>query len=302
MRLLEEKKESIKKSKNQFAFKISSVVITAMVIFIVDYFNVPNPAIICLIGVVFSVFAGGYLYGITSGILTFIYCAYFFSDNHSFIHYGNENEYKILVIILALIAMIFMVGTLKMRLETRTKELEKANQKLLEASTTDELTGLFNYRHFKYTIEKEWKRSFRNKTNLSIAMIDIDFFKKYNDYYGHQKGNECLMRVAEIIRQQLDRASDFAVRYGGEEFVIILPETDKHGIQKVAEKIRTAIIDSKIEHIKSELLPLLTVSIGATSMIPENGVSHEIMIENADAALYQAKINGKNMVWTHGNT
>ena len=184
------KNRPLKNIKDYFKNKAVTILITVTMIIIVDAFKIPNPAIVCLIGVVFSAFIGGYIYGSISGIITFVYCAYFFSDNHSIIYYNNENEYKLLVIVLALVTMVFMVGALKKSVDNHTKELEIANSKLMELSITDELTGLYNYRHFINTLNKEWGRSLRNKSSISIAIIDIDFFKKYNDYYGHHAGNE----------------------------------------------------------------------------------------------------------------
>ncbi len=163
--------------KDCFKYKDITILITAITIIIMDYFKIQNPAIVCLIGVVFAIFIGGYINGIISGIMTLIYCTYFFSENHSFIYYNNENKYKLLTIVFSLVTMVFMVGVLKKRLKKRTKELEIANSKLMNLSITDELTGLYNYRHFITTLNNEWGRSLRNKTSISIAIIDIDFLK-----------------------------------------------------------------------------------------------------------------------------
>lgn len=296
------KNRPLKNIKDYFKNKAVTILITVTMIIIVDAFKIPNPAIVCLIGVVFSAFIGGYIYGSISGIITFVYCAYFFSDNHSIIYYNNENEYKLLVIVLALVTMVFMVGALKKSVDNHTKELEIANSKLMELSITDELTGLYNYRHFINTLNKEWGRSLRNKSSISIAIIDIDFFKKYNDYYGHHAGNECLSQVAEIIKKQLNRPTDFAARYGGEEFAIILTDTEADGAKLVMKKVHSEITNHRIENKASDQFSFLTVSIGVATIIPEKNQTFEMLIKQADIELYNAKRSGRNAVLQYVKT
>lgn len=128
-------------------------------------------------------------------------------------------------------------------------------------------------------------------------MIDIDNFKEYNDTYGHQQGDKCLKKVASVLTENTKRAADFAARYGGEEFAVILPDTAKDGSLKIAEDIRKGMINLKIEHKNSNVFDYVTVSLGVSSVIPENEINQKLIksfIDKADQALYQAKENGKN--------
>lgn len=178
-----------------------------------------------------------------------------------------------------------------------SKELKKANQKLEKMALMDGLTGISNRRLFDKTLKKELKRARRKKMDLSLIMIDIDNFKEYNDTYGHQQGDQCLKKVASVLDQETKRAADFAARYGGEEFAVILPDTAKDGALKIAEDIRKRIIDLKMDHKNSAVSDFVTVSLGVSSIRPEDEVTQELIktfINQADQALYQAKENGKN--------
>ncbi|MFC1853737.1 diguanylate cyclase, partial [candidate division CSSED10-310 bacterium] len=175
-----------------------------------------------------------------------------------------------------------------------TRQLEDANQELQKLSATDSLTGIANRRTFKDFLASEWKRSFRLKTPLALIMIDIDFFKLYNDTYGHQSGDECLKKVAKSIANSVNRPGDLAVRYGGEEFVVVLFNTDKEGGASLAEKIRLGIENLNIVHDKSPLGNRVTVSIGLAAFKPTIGLSVSDLIARADEALYLAKRKGRN--------
>ena len=135
-------------------------------------------------------------------------------------------------------------------------------------SIIDGLTGVSNRRAFDRRLEVEWNRSCRNSTPLSLIMLDIDYYKKYNDTYGHQGGDDCLKQVASVIDATLGRSTDLLCRYGGEEFCVILPETDKEGAKTVGEKIRVAIESLKIPHIGSEINSSLTISVGTATTVP----------------------------------
>ena len=192
-------------------------------------------------------------------------------------------------------------SALKLKYEMdRRKELlvklEEANKKLEFISTHDALTGLVNRRYFDEAYENEWKRSFRNKMPISILMIDIDHFKKYNDTYGHQKGDTCLAKVAGIIGSLFKRPGDVAARYGGEEFVVVLPNTDAEHAHLIAEKARIKVQEAAIVHEESEVSKVVTLSIGVATEVPELASCAETLLNNADAALYDAKKTGRNKV------
>jgi len=171
--------------------------------------------------------------------------------------------------------------------------LQEANQKLELMANLDGLTQIANRRHFDAYLALEWQRHQREKNPLALIMIDIDYFKLYNDSYGHQCGDDCLIRVAKAIAQVPQRPTDLVARYGGEEFVVILSNTDTKGALKVAEAIQKAIADLAIPH-QTYINNHLTLSIGVASMIPTLDQSLEILISYADKALYAAKAQGRN--------
>ena len=175
-------------------------------------------------------------------------------------------------------------------------ELKKYRDILERISLIDGLTGIANRRHFDQTLEKEWRRALRYRDILSLALIDIDFFKKYNDYYGHLAGDECLQKVGSILTESLKRASDLGARYGGEEFVILLPSTAKDGALTVTERIRSNVEELRISHEMSEVAKHVTVSIGVAAIRPELDKVPSELIRQADSALYQAKNAGRNRV------
>lgn len=161
----------------------------------------------------------------------------------------------------------------------------------------DSLTQIANRRYFEQVLDQEWRYCLRNKKNLSMLFIDIDFFKNYNDTYGHQKGDEVLQVVASEIKNSLKRSHDLVARYGGEEFVVILPNTSKTDALNIANSIRIKVQNLKIEHKTSSVEKVLTISLGLSSFIPSEEISHKDMIKEADEALYKAKNSGKNQVF-----
>ena len=146
-------------------------------------------------------------------------------------------------------------------------------------------------------MDAEWSRAIRNRTEISLIMIDVDNFKSYNDHYGHNAGDECLKKVANVLHETVKRATDTVARYGGEEFTVLLPDTNNLGAMKIAEKIRRNIENLDIEHERSHLHHKLTVSLGVNSIIPSPNKEKQEFIENADRALYKAKDNKKNIVY-----
>lgn len=178
-----------------------------------------------------------------------------------------------------------------------TEQLEKVNHELQRLASVDSLTMIANRRYFDKFIENEWKRGLRKSFPLSVIMCDVDFFKDYNDTYGHPAGDLCLKKVANIITQNVNRSTDLAARYGGEEFVVVLPETDRDGAVHVAEKICQSIKDAKIEHQDSKVSNYVTISCGVATRYPNSKSEVSDLIRDADLALYEAKFQGRDRVF-----
>jgi len=174
--------------------------------------------------------------------------------------------------------------------------LQQANEELFRLATTDALTGIANRRSFDDHLEREWRRMVREQSPLSLLMADIDFFKNYNDRYGHQAGDACLHAVAEAIRSRACRPGDFIARYGGEEFVVILPGTPAAGALYIAEEIRRAVRALEIPHADSRVDAFVTLSLGVAQTVPAAGRTPEALLREADRALYAAKNQGRNRV------
>ncbi|OGR03910.1 MAG: hypothetical protein A2511_08265 [Deltaproteobacteria bacterium RIFOXYD12_FULL_50_9] len=175
-----------------------------------------------------------------------------------------------------------------------TRQLEEANKTLQRFSYLDGLTGVSNRRFFDDTLLKEWRRAQREKQSIGFIMIDIDFFKAYNDFYGHQGGDECLKRVARAINTVPKRPTDFVARYGGEEFAVVLPNTDIEGVMVVAEQMLNDVRNLAIVHERSKVADRVTISLGIAACIPPKGKGFEQLIKEADAALYSAKADGRD--------
>lgn len=186
---------------------------------------------------------------------------------------------------------------LEKRVDERTRELSELNLKLKTLSETDPLTMIANRARFDKVLTEGWKRSNRNNDTISLLLIDVDFFKLFNDSYGHQAGDDCLIQVARTINGHTQRdPGDLAARYGGEEFAVILYSTDVKGALLVAEKVRKSIEDLKIEHKASSAAGIVTVSIGVSTINVEKDTGPEAVIKRADLALYEAKEKGRNQV------
>ena len=169
---------------------------------------------------------------------------------------------------------------------------------LEELSLIDPLTQIPNRRQMDENLENEWKKALRSGKPLSILMIDIDYFKGYNDHYGHGAGDECLCRVAEALSDGVSRSGDMVARYGGEEFAVILPETDLQSALLIAERLRQLVLGLNLPHAASRLGMRVTVSIGCATMDSATGITKaDELLQKADSMLYQAKKMGRNQVY-----
>jgi len=182
----------------------------------------------------------------------------------------------------------------KDQLEYTNNQLAEAIKKLEQLATHDSLTGIPNRRKFFEFYELEWRRSIRNNKPVSVILIDVDFFKLYNDTYGHQAGDECLKKIAHVIEHTTNRPGDLCGRYGGEEFIIVLSETSLKGAAAVAEKLRKSVENMSIAHGTSSVLEYVTISLGYSSTIPVKGSDSALLINAADNALYKSKKDGRN--------
>lgn len=173
-------------------------------------------------------------------------------------------------------------------------ELKNISSKLEVASQTDILTGLYNRRYFNGAYQREWKNALRTNTSIALMMVDIDYFKKYNDTYGHLQGDESLAAVAREIQRVVKRPRDVAARFGGEEFVVLLPETENEGASYLAQKILEGIRKLALEHTGSPLYKMVTVSIGLAALVPNHTLTMDDFLNMTDSALYIAKKAGRN--------
>ena len=189
----------------------------------------------------------------------------------------------------------FSLPIVKSRVRTHL-ELKRHRDTLEYLSMLDGLTGIPNRRRFDECFDMEWKRAERSSAYLSVIMIDIDYFKDFNDYYGHQLGDECLKQVAKTLAHSVKRASDCVARYGGEEFVCILPGTDIQGAVQVGESMRKNVEALNVPHLASSVAEHVTVSLGTASMIPKRERSQFSLLEAADRCLYKAKDAGRNQM------
>lgn len=177
-----------------------------------------------------------------------------------------------------------------------------SQQKAMEArlqrlATLDALTGVGNRRSFDQALALEWSKAYQNRQSLSLIFFDVDYFKLYNDTYGHQAGDECLTKVAETVKESLSVTSEYIARYGGDEFAILLPATEIKEATRIAEQICTMIQSLNIPHKSSSMSDNVTLSLGVTSLVPNHGYDHrELLLADADHALYEAKRAGRNQV------
>lgn len=180
-------------------------------------------------------------------------------------------------------------------LKRAEEKIEELNTELRKLSFLDGLTGVANRRFFDITLEKEWLRARRHRSSIAIIMGDIDFFKQYNDCYGHLAGDDCLKKLALTLDQQVNRSTDLVARFGGEEFVILLPDTTQTDAIDIAQKCRQAVSDLGLPHANSAIADTLTMSFGVTAQVPTDE-SPRTFVDTVDKLLYTAKANGRNRI------
>jgi diguanylate cyclase (GGDEF)-like protein len=198
----------------------------------------------------------------------------------------------------------WVIGQMRVRerlereLRTTRDALEKQNAALARLADTDGLTGLHNRRHLDARMAAEVARAARERTPLSLIMMDVDFFKRYNDAYGHAAGDDCLRMVAGVLAGTVNRPADLAARFGGEEFAVLLPNTAQDGARGIAEAICRGVHAAGMAHRASDI-GVVTISAGVATLVPSPGDEVRALVEAADAALYAAKEAGRNRVCAH---
>jgi len=231
-------------------------------------------------------------------------------DEGLFDNYKNKiiKEYLIAFFAFAIIALLMraiLISQDKKRTAAETqlqknhKQIKDLNNQLELLSRIDSLTGLYNRRYFDEMINQEWNRGLRSKHKLSCILLDVDYFKNYNDFYGHQAGDKCLKEIARLMIEIFRRAGDVVARYGGEEFIILMSESSKEDVQAAITQFQDELKKLKIPHQKSEVANFVTVSAGLVNQIPSKDESIEDFIRKADLALYQAKTGGRNQWIIH---
>ena len=200
------------------------------------------------------------------------------------------------VVLGAKIRAMHRLESMRKRLLETTRELATSNRQLEMLARQDGLTGLANRRYLDAFLATEMRRAARIKDPVSLILVDVDFFKKFNDQYGHQAGDDCLRRVAGVLQSSCRRPADLAARYGGEEFVLVLPSTAAEGALRVAATLAGSLAEQGIEHVKSTVSPVVTLSQGIATLIPTDETLPELIIQLADEALYRAKEQGRNRV------
>jgi diguanylate cyclase (GGDEF)-like protein len=209
--------------------------------------------------------------------------------------------YALLIVLAAYAATQWRVRALALRtrqLETevaaRTTDLVAARDELQRLATEDVLTGVANRRKFGTVLDQEWRRAQREGHRLTLVLLDVDFFKRYNDRYGHAAGDDCLRAVAQAVAAQCERPMDMVARYGGEEFAMVLPDAEPEGIRLLLGEILAAVDALRIEHDDSSCAPTVTVSLGAVSVKPGLDDEAKSALQRADELLYEAKANGRH--------
>jgi diguanylate cyclase (GGDEF)-like protein len=208
-------------------------------------------------------------------------------------------ERKALVLSLVTLVLCCAVVGLTFLFQRELKRRTRAETKLRRIARTDDLTGLPNRRAFRETFEREWRQAVRSGSALSLLFIDADYFKSFNDRYGHGRGDEVLRAIAGALDASIRRPRDIAARYGGEEFAIILPETNLNGAMRIADAIRQAINGMAMAHEGSPY-HIVTASIGVAAAQPSRSNERNTLLEAADQALYRAKAAGRNAVRSPG--
>lgn len=203
----------------------------------------------------------------------------------------------LLISLLTLFSLgLVLFWRLVFQIQKSTSQLERENRELQALSSIDSLTGLANRRHFDKVLEDEWRRCLREQQPLSLLLIDLDYFKTYNDTYGHQMGDRCLRQVAQILRGEVGRPGDLVARYGGEEMAVILPHTTLSGATTLGLRICERVEKANLEHRGSIASDWVTVSVGVASLYPHEMSRPGLLVTEADQALYEAKTCGRNQV------
>jgi diguanylate cyclase (GGDEF)-like protein len=212
-------------------------------------------------------------------------------DRHAQVMLGYEKSYnKVGILSAAIYAASLIIAVFVVRLSSsRYKYVSRL-------SIIDEVTNSYNRRYFDMVIEEEWKRSMREYTPISLVMVDIDYFKSYNDKFGHPMGDICLFSVAKIMGSQLKRSSDFIARYGGEEFVVVLPNTNAENARIMAERLRRSVEEARIQAANDSISSWVTVSVGVVTTTAEYEQRSSVLVKAADQALYKSKHDGRNRV------
>ncbi len=219
-----------------------------------------------------------------------------------FLYNYTQSKIQLGVILILIMLAIFTISLYVFRsiqkdqtqLELTTKKLKKANKKLENVSYTDSLTGLHNRRYFNHVYEREVKRAKRSISYITFMMLDIDFFKQYNDTYGHVEGDYALKSVSKVLQDTLKRPSDYVFRLGGEEFGVLVTDTDESNSAKLARDICDAIRERKLKHEKSTVNEFVTISIGVVCCMADDALNDAILISRADEMLYKAKETGRD--------
>lgn len=180
--------------------------------------------------------------------------------------------------------------------EQRNQALQEANKQLAHLSQTDGLTQIANRRFFDSSLVQEWKRSKREQQPISLVLFDLDFFKQYNDQYGHLQGDECLRTISELVASVINRPGDLFARFGGEEFILLLPNTPHEGALNIAEQCRELVASLAMPHHHSEISEVVTISVGVCTLTPEGAMTEHELLDLTDQALYCAKDRGRNTV------
>jgi diguanylate cyclase (GGDEF)-like protein len=208
---------------------------------------------------------------------------------------ASNEEYGLNLGAMDYITKPFYLPVVKARIRNHIR-LKQTTDLLESMAWIDGLTAIPNRRRFDQTLDIEWKRAQRSLMPLGLIMLDVDFFKAYNDHHGHGAGDICLKQVAALLTASASRSTDLAARYGGEEFVMLIPETEIDGVHKIAERLCQRIESQQIPHAVSTVSPWITASIGYTALIPQPEQASSALLEEADKMLYQAKRAGRNRV------
>jgi diguanylate cyclase (GGDEF)-like protein len=223
-------------------------------------------------------------------------------ERKSFLYSYEKTKTEIGVILFVVTLAILLISLYVFRsiqkdhtkLEKTTRKLQLVNKKLENASYTDSLTGLNNRRYFNLVYDRELKRAQRSKNYITFMMLDIDFFKQYNDTYGHLEGDFALKTVAKVLKNTLKRPSDYVFRLGGEEFGVLLSETDESSSAKIAREICDAIRGCELKHENSNVNEFVTISIGVVCCVADDALDEKILLSRADEMLYKAKDSGRD--------